>query len=109
MKLALAALAIGTLAAQELKHLTVPTNTSLRPVGVTAREVVRNLPHDAIIHLKGAVEIRTPVCVNAGPNNAMHCEGAVVLRADEADLNEETGQIDARGNVTVTREPERYR
>ena len=109
MKFALAALAIGTLAAQELKHLTVPTNTSLRALGVTAREVVRNLPHDAIIHLKGAVEIRTPVCTRAEPNNAMNCEGAVVLRADEADLNEETGQIDARGNVTVTREPEKYR
>jgi hypothetical protein len=102
MKLCLAvALALSTLAAQEIKHLSVPAVTSPRPLDVSARE----LPYDSVIHLKGSVEVKTPVCVRTGPNSAMHCEGYLVLRADEADLHEDTGKIDARGNVTVTREP----
>jgi lipopolysaccharide assembly outer membrane protein LptD (OstA) len=107
MKLALAALALAALplAAQEMKHLAVPTETSVRSVDVSAREVTRDLPHNSIIHLKGDVEIRTPVCTRNGTNNEMRCDGSVVLRADEADFHEDSGQIDARGNVTVTREP----
>jgi hypothetical protein len=34
----------------------------------------------------------------------LNCDGYVVLRADTADFHEGTGQIEARGNVTVTRE-----
>jgi hypothetical protein len=106
MRFAIIWLAIGALplAGQEAKHLTVPTGTSVRPLEVTATEVARDLPYDSIIHLSGKVEIRTPVCLKAGANNAQYCAGYVVLRADEADLHEDTGQIDARGHVTVTRE-----
>jgi hypothetical protein len=87
----LAALAVCTLtlAAQEypagqMKHLTVPTSTSLRPVDVAALEIERGLQYPSVIHLKGSVEIRTPVCLRAGQNTAMYCDGYVVLRADEA-------------------------
>ena len=105
MKLCLAALAVCALplAAQELKHLTVPTTTNAQGISAAAIEVVRDLPYNSIIHLKGSVEIKTPVCVRVGPDNALHCDGSIVLHADEADLNEDSGQIDARGNVTVTR------
>jgi hypothetical protein len=97
VKVALALLAIAPLlGAQEVKHLTVPTTTSVRPLAVAALEVARDLPRNSVIHLKGSVEIKTPVCLEAGPNNAQQCSGYVVLRADEADLNEETGQVDAR-------------
>ena len=113
MKLSLAALAVCTLAltaqdnpAGQLKHLSVPTVTSVRPVSVAAMEIDRALPYTSVIHLKGSVEIRTPVCLLSQPENARTwvCDGSVVLRADEADFHEDTGQIEARGNVKVTRE-----
>lgn len=111
MKLSLAALAVYTLAltAQEYpagqpKHLTVPTATSVRPVSVIALSIERGPEYPSIIHLKGSVEIKTPVCVGTGPGNTQVCDGFVVLRADEADFHEDSGQIDAHGNVRVTRE-----
>jgi hypothetical protein len=68
-------------------------------------EIVRDLPYNSVIHLKGSVEIKTPVCIKAGPDNQLRCDGSVVLRADEADIREDTGSINASGHVTVTREP----
>jgi lipopolysaccharide assembly outer membrane protein LptD (OstA) len=55
-----------------------------------------------VIHLKGNVEIKTTTCIPVGRRRATVCEGAMVLRADEADFHEETGEIEARGNVRVT-------
>ncbi len=111
MKRMLAALGICTLtlAAQDypagqLKRLSVPIATSPSPLSVAALEIEREGEYPAILHLKGRVEIKTPVCVNAGPGNAMHCAGYVVLHADAADFHEDSGQTEARGNVTVTRE-----
>ncbi|MCU1233014.1 MAG: hypothetical protein JWP63_981 [Candidatus Solibacter sp.] len=109
MKLCLAlAICSLTLAAQEMQHVTVPTTTSVRPVDVSAHEIVREVagqqPYSSVLHLKGSVEIKTPVCLEAGANNAQHCSGYVVFRADEADMNEQSGQIEGRGRVTVTRE-----
>jgi lipopolysaccharide assembly outer membrane protein LptD (OstA) len=111
MKLSLAVVAACTLAliaqdnpAGQLKHLIVPTTTSALPVSVAAMEIESELPHPSIIHLKGSVEIKTPVCLHAGRGNALVCNGSVVLRADEADFHEDTGQIEASGNVKVTRE-----
>jgi lipopolysaccharide assembly outer membrane protein LptD (OstA) len=111
MKRSLAALAVCTLtlAAQdypagEMKRLSVPTTTSLTPLSVAAREIEREGLYPSVIHLKGSVEIKTPVCVKAGQGSVLNCDGYVVLRADTADFHEGTGQIEARGNVTVTRE-----
>jgi lipopolysaccharide assembly outer membrane protein LptD (OstA) len=113
MRLSLAALAVCTLAltaqdnpAGQLKHLYVPTSTSVRPVSVAAKEIEKGLPSPSVIHLKGSVEIKTPVCLLTNPGNRQTwvCDGSVVLRADEADFHEETGQIEARGNVKITRE-----
>jgi lipopolysaccharide assembly outer membrane protein LptD (OstA) len=110
VKLSLIALAVcTTLIAQDypagqLKHLIVPTMTSARPVSVAAMEIESQLPHPSIMHLKGSVEIRTPVCLHTGPGNELACDGSVVLRADEANFHEDTGQIEASGNVKVTRE-----
>ena len=86
------------------QRLSVPTATNPAPFSVAALEIEREGEYPAIIHLKGSVEIKTPVCVNAGPGNAMHCAGYVVLHADPADFHEDSGQTEARGNVTVTRE-----
>ena len=98
-----------TLAAQDypagqLKRLSVPTTTSLTPLSVAALDIEREGLYPSVIHLKGSVEIKTPVCVKAGPASALSCAGYIVLRADAADFHEGSGQIEARGNVTVTRE-----
>ena len=90
--------------AHEIKHLWVPTSTSVRPSSISAAEVDREGNYPAIIHLKGSVEIKTPVCVEGGTQNGQICDGYVVLRADAADFHEDSGQIEARGSVTVTRE-----
>jgi hypothetical protein len=109
MRLAFTALIVCafTLRAQDpaqVKHMSVSTMTNARPLLVSALEIERGLPYPAVMHLKGSVEIKTPVCLNAGPNRAQYCDGYIVLRADEADLHEDSGQIDPRGKVTVTRE-----
>jgi lipopolysaccharide assembly outer membrane protein LptD (OstA) len=111
MKWFLAALALSALSltAQtyppgQLKRLTVPTRTSLSPLSVSALEIEREGEYPAIIHLKGSVEIKTPVCVKGVPGNALFCAGYVVLHADQADFHEDSGQTEAQGNVTVTRE-----
>ena len=112
MKASLIAIALCTLPltaqqypAGQLKHLSIPTLTSVRPVSAAALEIEREPQFPSIIHLKGKVEIRTPVCVVVPAKNAHMCGGYVVVRADEADLHEDSGQIDPRGSVTVTREP----
>lgn len=111
MKRSLAALAVCTLslAAQDyptgqLKRLSVPTSTSVTPIAVAALDIEREGLYPAIIHLKGSVEIKTPVCLKGGQSQALYCAGYIVLHADEADFHEGSGQIDARGNVTVTRQ-----
>jgi lipopolysaccharide assembly outer membrane protein LptD (OstA) len=107
----LAAIAVCTVAltaqdyaAGQLKRLSVPTTTNVSPMSVAALGIEREGDYPAIIHLKGSVEIKTPVCTKAGQGSVLHCDGYVVLRADQADLREDSGEIEARGNVRVTRE-----
>jgi hypothetical protein len=111
MKRSLAALAACTLSltaqnypAGQMKRLSIPTTTSVQPISVAALEIEREGLYPAIIHLKGSVEIKTPVCLKAGQSQALYCAGYVVLHADQADFHEGSGQTEARGNVTVTRE-----
>jgi hypothetical protein len=44
-----------------------------------------------------------PICVVTGPGNAQNCAGEIVFHADEADLPEDTGQIEAKGGARITR------
>jgi hypothetical protein len=91
--------------AGQLKHLSVPVAGSVQPLAVAATEISREgVQYPSVIHLKGNVEIKMPVCVSIGPGSAQRCTGKIVFRADEADLHEESGQIDAKGSVRVTRE-----
>ncbi len=76
----------------------------LLPCRLPRSGIEREGDYPAVIHLKGSVEIKTPVCTKEGQGSALHCDGYVVLRADQADLREDSGQIEARGNVRVTRE-----
>ena len=103
-----AAVSIITLAAQDrsaaqVKHISVPIANSAQPLLVAAMEVDRTVQYPSIVHLKGAVEIRMPVCVVTQPGTVQHCSGEIVFHADEADLHEDTGQIEARGGATITR------
>ena len=89
--------------AGQLKHISVPIASSAQPFAVAAVEIERSVQYPSLIHLKGAVEIRMPICVVTGPGNAQNCAGEIVLHADEADLHEDTGQIEAHAGATITR------
>ncbi len=111
MKLFFAALAVCALAlaaqdypAGQLKHLPIPTASGQPVVTVAALEIERGAEYPTVVHLKGSVEIRMRVCVVTGPGNTQVCAGYVVMHADAADFHEDSGQIEARGNVTITRE-----
>jgi hypothetical protein len=87
----------------EEKQISVPVANGARPLTVTAREIERGAQYPSVVHLKGAVEIRMPICVVTGPGNAQACAGEIVLHADEADLHEDTGRIETKGAATVMR------
>jgi len=73
-------------------------------LAVAAIQIEREGVHyPSVVHLKGAVEIRMPVCVVTGPGTVQHCAGEIVFHADEADLHEDTGQIEAKGAARITR------
>ena len=91
------------------KHLTVAPVNGVRPVLLSALSIQRGAEYPSLVELKGNVEIRTPVCVKTSKtaSKMTHiCDGETVLRADEAVFHEDTGEVEARGNVTVT--PRRY-
>jgi hypothetical protein len=54
-----------------------------------------------VIHLKGNVRVEMVPAPSRGPHKV------IVLRADEADFYEQTGEIQPRGNVRVTVEEPR--
>jgi hypothetical protein len=88
--------------AQEPIHLTaVPLNGS-RATKLTALSIERGAGYPSTINLRGAVEIKTPACFPTGKQGKMVCDGYMILRADEATYHEDSGQIEARGLVTVT-------
>jgi hypothetical protein len=52
----------------------------------------------SVVRLKGNVVIRT-CCLQKGAKNQP--KQVMIMRADEADFHQETGEIEARGNVRV--------
>jgi hypothetical protein len=74
-------------------------------VALTASSMQRDLSSAAtapIIQLKGNVEIRMIACLPTGKDDVTVCEGTVTVHADEAEYNEKSGEINARGNVRMT-------
>lgn len=61
------------------------------------------MAYPSLVHLSGSVEIKTSVCVQTTSAGQV-CDGYVVVRAEKAELHTDTGQIEASGNVRVTRE-----
>ena len=71
------------------------------PTTLTAFEIERVGQYPSAVHLKGAVEIKSPVCFRVGKRSELQCDGEMILKADEATFHEDSGQIEARGAVTV--------
>ena len=82
--------------------IVAPVNGAPRPASLSANEIERGGHYPSIVHLKGAVEIKSPVCLSVGKPGKPICDGSMILRADEATYHEDTGQIEAAGSVTVT-------
>lgn len=109
MKLVLlfASLALAVVAQdnpESMKHLMVSpqSGTANGQATVSARSIERDGGYPAVIRLKGDVEIRTPVCFKAGKStDETVCYGYTVVRADEAEYDEDTGEVQAHGKVTV--------
>jgi|KBSMisStaDraftv2_1062788.scaffolds.fasta_scaffold04363_1 lipopolysaccharide assembly outer membrane protein LptD (OstA) len=75
----------------ELKHVMITTPEGPN-IGLAATAIQRQAPAMNIIQLKGSVEIRTK---------------DMTLRADEAEYNQDTGEIEARGAVHIKLETDR--
>jgi len=89
---------------EPLKHLMVApqSGTANGQATVSARNIERGHGYPSVIRLKGDVEIRTPVCFKGGKStDETVCYGYTVIRADQAEYHEDTGQIEAHGKVTV--------
>ena len=87
------------------KHLAVAPMNFTRPVLLSAMSIERGAGYPSVVELKGDVEIRTPVCIHrdktASRKVVLVCDGETVLRADEAVFHEDTGEVEARGTLTV--------
>jgi hypothetical protein len=95
-------LAMGQEPAPGLKHvMTAPRNAG-RPSTLSALRIERGVEYPSIVRLRDNVEIRTPFCLPAAQDGVVACAGEMIVRADEAEFYEDTGRIDARGNVVVT-------
>jgi lipopolysaccharide assembly outer membrane protein LptD (OstA) len=91
----------------ELKHVTTTPLNGRRPTLMAALSIERGTQYPSVIRLKGSVEIKTPVCLPVGKKGAQVCDGEMIVRSDEAEFHEDTGEIQAHGNVQIT--PLRHR
>jgi len=87
--------------AQEQKHMMTSAVNADWPTTLTAFEIERVGQYPSAVQLKGSVEIKSKVCLRVGKRGELQCDGEMILRADEATFHEDTGQIEARGAVTV--------
>src|SRR5690349_21163947 len=88
--------------ASELKHLSAAPLNANRPVSLEALSIERGVEYPSVVKLKGNVLIKTPVCIPTGPQATHVCDGQMIVRADEAEFDEKTGEIRPHGNVVVT-------
>ena len=64
---------------------------------IQAENIERPVTFPSIIQLKGNVQISTKITAQESPVRLL----IMVVRADEADYHEDTGEIEARGSVQV--------
>jgi len=84
------------------KHLPVAVLNSKQSVSVQALDIERGVEYPSVVKLKGNVQIKTPVCLPVGKKGATVCDGYMIVRADEAEFDEKTGEIRPYGNVVIT-------
>lgn len=85
---------------QEQKHLIAFAGNGWEN-RLSARSIERSAEYPGIVYLKGDVEVKTPVCPTSARRPSQACDTYMVLRADIVEFHEDTGQIDAHGNVSV--------
>jgi lipopolysaccharide assembly outer membrane protein LptD (OstA) len=86
-----------TIPQKAIPQNTAPLHLKVGAMDMQALSIERMVKFPAIVHLKGSVEIATKVGVSDAPVSLM----IMVVRADEADYHEDTGEIEARGNVQM--------
>jgi lipopolysaccharide assembly outer membrane protein LptD (OstA) len=78
-------------APETVKQIAVaPLNDARGGARLAALNIERGAAYPSVVHLNGQVEIRT---------------NGFILRADNADYNETTGEVEAHGSVKVTPYP----
>ena len=85
------------------KHLQLSSPDGGPGISLVAARMTRDLSrasYTPTIELNGGVEIRTALCGHEVPARKM-----MVLRADAATYNEQTGEIEANGKVRINFEP----
>jgi lipopolysaccharide assembly outer membrane protein LptD (OstA) len=70
-------------------------NLKIGAATIQADSIERPVRFPSTIRLKGNVQITTKIGVGVSPARLM----IMMLRADEADYHEDTGEIEARGSV----------
>ena len=90
---------------KQSSRLHLRTGTEASNINMAASSIQREdppaprpSPYASVIRLKGDVEIRT-CCVQIASGKKKPRRQYLILRADEADFHQETGEIEARGNV----------
>lgn len=93
---------------EDQKHFAVRTpsaNISFAADSILRQDPETPLPKNyaSVVQLRGNVQIRT-CCVQAPTSSnksKIPPKQVVTMRADEADFNQETGEMEVRGNVRV--------
>ena len=90
---------------QDQKHFAFHTPSA--NVSFAADSILRQDPetpltkhYASLVQLRGNVQIRT-CCVQLSNKSKVSPKQVVTMRADEADFNQETGEMEVRGNVRV--------
>jgi hypothetical protein len=81
----------------QTKHLLISPPDGGPARSLEALEIRRDTSNAHVVELNGMAQIRTALCGHEVLNRKM-----VVLRADTAVYHEDTGEIEANGNVHVT-------
>jgi hypothetical protein len=97
VSLIFAGFAIG----QGRKHFMTAPMSGGRNVSMAANNISRSGQYPASIQLTGEVEIKTPACLPLGKGGKLICGGEMIVRSDQATYHEDSGQIDAKGSVTI--------
>jgi hypothetical protein len=91
---------MGQNVSDQQKHLTAIVVNGWANM-LSATSIERGAEYPTIIYLKGNVEVKAPVCPLVGRNAPRACDSYMILHADSAEFHEDTGQIEAHGNVNV--------